>query len=667
MQTHRLRILWICITFCLVRVFSATPELAPPVFSKVGSYCPEAFALELSVPDTGATIYYTTDGSVPTTRSASYSAPLYVQGTSVIRAVAVRDGAASQVITNSYLFISDIITQNRHPEGYPDRWGVLGGDVKYAGYAVGERAPAHYGMDADITSHSLYRNSLSDAFLSLPTLSLVTDASHFFSESTDPSAGGIYIHTGVKIGDGWERPLSVEYIDPLMKEHFQEDCGIRIHGAASRQPEKSGKHSFRLYFKSMYGAGKLKYRFFKDETAVSKFDHLVLRAGFGYSWMHWSLNDRRYSQYVVDAFAKRTQRAMGNLSAHNRFVHLFINGLYWGVYDVTERLSEKHMAAYMGGHELDYDVMNHNGLAAGNRTAFDRMVKLAESSDYERLIGEQLLDMENYIDYILVNFYMGNVDWGDNNWYAARNRELPDKGFRFFCWDTENCFYSGVNFNVMTGAGRFKGPLRRILFGADEKSFSGGLSQHPEFKKLFTQRAHLHLFNKGALTPEASSALYAAVSDEIDPAMILESARWGTYRRKTLPGDGQSPVYSRDEHFRPQKAHLLSNYFPLRTEALINQLLQAGLLTELPSAVPAAAAFDEAEVRFAKGRMHIELPQPSKITVSVYGVDSKLVMRQESEAVDTMHTLDFTGLKKTVYIYHLVYGSYRKAGKFIPE
>jgi hypothetical protein len=572
---------------------SIVQQAAVPVFSRERAYYEQAFQLILSTTDADTKIHYTLDGNVPTEASPLYSSTLNINKTTVLSAVGIKNGIRSKVVTNSYFFINDIITQGANPVGYPDRWGVLGGNVKYDKYAVGERAPAHYAMDADVINNSAYASHLKNAFLSIPTMSLVTNASHLFSADVDANTGGIYIHTGARIGDGWERPTSVEYFDPQTQQHFQENCGVRMHGAASREPEKTAKHSFRLYFKSQYGDSKLRYKLFDENTAVDKFDHLVLRAGFGYSWMHWSLNDRRYSQYGIDSFSKRTQRAMGQPAAHDKNVHLFINGMYWGVYNITERLSEKFMEAYFGGDELDYDVLNHNGLASGTRTVFDRLVSLAQVGDLATIEAENLLDVDNYIDYLLINFYLGNVDWGDNNWYAARSRTQPEKGFRFFCWDTENCFYSGLNFNTMTSAWRFKGPLRRILFGADDTKFDAGLSQNAEFRMRFADRVQKHFFNNGALSPEAAAKLYADISNEMDPAIILESARWGAYRRKTLPGDGTSPLYTRNDHWLPQKEHILNNHLPGRTQVLYDQLWGLSLVPNIEAPILSVSSINQ--------------------------------------------------------------------------
>lgn len=550
-----------------------------PVFSVGRGFFSNAFNVSLSVSDSETKIYYTTDGTRPTTQSTPYTGAISITRTTPLSAVGIKNGVASRVVTNTYWFITDIVNQPDDPSGYPDSWGYLGSDVKYDNYAVGERAPADYAMDANICNNPAYKNQIEDAFLSIPSMSIVTNPGYLFSEDVNEDEGGIYIYTGATaLGDGWERPVSIEYYDPATEKQFQINCGLRIHGAASRQPEKSGKHSFRAVFRKAYGNGKLKFDLFEKETAVKEFDHLVLRAGYNISWVHPEEGQRKNSQYTIDSFAKRTQLNMGQLSTHDRFVHLFINGLYWGLYDISERINDKFMEAYFDGEDVDFDVINHNGLAEGNKAAYDRMIQLAKAGEYEQLLSEKLLNMENYIDYMILNFYIGNQDWPHNNWYAARNRKNPENGFCFFSWDAETSF-TDVNQNRINAIG---GDFRRILFGTSNGySDTGGLYNNKEFKLLFADRVHKHFFNNGDLTPEKAAGLFEQVNDEIDLAIILESARWGDYRKNVLTPRGSSPaLYTRD-HWLARKENLLKKYFPERTEIVYQQLYTVGLVSEI--------------------------------------------------------------------------------------
>jgi hypothetical protein len=135
---------------------------------------------------------------------------------------------------------------------------------------------------------------------------------------------------------------------------------------------------------------------------------------------------------------KDSHRAMGWLAAHNRYVHLFLDGLYWGVYDLAERPDASFAASYLGGKREDYDAVNESEAKDGTTDAYDRLRSMSGFSSptrYDQL--RQRLDVTEYIDYLLLNYYGGNRDWGENkNWYAIRRRQ-PAGPFRFYVWDGE--------------------------------------------------------------------------------------------------------------------------------------------------------------------------------------------------------------------------------------
>ena len=167
---------------------------------------------------------------------------------------------------------------------------------------------------------------------------------------------GIYVNSQAE-GVGWERPASVELFDPQGgEEGFQVNCGIRIQGGSSRSPNFP-KHSFRLLFKSDYGRPRLKYKLF-DESPVDCFDTLVLRANYNNSWVHWDGGQRRRAMLLRDQFAKDTTLAMGQPGCYGRFVHLYIGGLYWGIFNLVERPSAPFAADHMGGEKEEWDALN---------------------------------------------------------------------------------------------------------------------------------------------------------------------------------------------------------------------------------------------------------------------------------------------------------------------
>ena len=201
----------------------------------------------------------------------------------------------------------------------------------------------------------------------------------------------------------------------------------------------------RLQFKGKYGPTKLQFPFFPD-SPVEAFDTIVLRADYNNHWTHGSdVNQRARGTLIRDAWCKDVHAAMGNLSGHSCYVHLFINGLYWGIYNPSERLDGSFGAAYLGGQPEDYDAINGTGLQLVDGDANAHNVMLAISnlqllSQYERM--RQYLDVTQYADYMLLTFYCANQDWGSaKNWYCLRQR-TAGAGFKYLCWDDERILES---------------------------------------------------------------------------------------------------------------------------------------------------------------------------------------------------------------------------------
>ncbi len=340
---------------------------------------PQQVVISTATPE--AAVYYTTDGSEPDPQNPSahlYEEPLVVRSTTTLRAAAFREGLLpSNVDTQTYIFAADVPSQGNRPEGYPERWRASSGTL-----------PGDYEMDPEITQNPAYQDVMDEALLSIPTISIVTSVGNLF----DPDRG-IYMYPQ-NDGAAWERPTSVELIFPDGTKGFQVDAGLRIQGGASRLPEKSPKHSFRLLFRDRYGASKLEYPLFGTE-AVDEFDTLILRAGFNQSFIHHNtfLGDNRgRAQYVRDQWAKDTQAAMGHPAAHNNYAHLYINGMYWGLYNPTERPANGFAESYLGGDKEDYDVLNSGDVIDGDNQAWSDLLRRSRATWRSRRITRPLLN-----------------------------------------------------------------------------------------------------------------------------------------------------------------------------------------------------------------------------------------------------------------------------------
>ncbi|MBL7219448.1 MAG: lamin tail domain-containing protein [Phycisphaerae bacterium] len=486
----------------------------------------EPFNLVISSDTAGAQIYYTTNGTSPLLSDGSihadatlYTAPISITTTTVVRAVAVKPSyAPTNTDTHTYIFLEDVLQQPANPDGFPPDWkGTL----------------ANYAMDSRVVNHATYGATIMDDMRAVPTISIVTSVEDMFGVT------GIYSNPRSQ-GADWEKPASVEWINTDGSTLFQVDAGVQIVGGASRS-EATKKHSFRLVFKGMYGPTTLDYPIF-DDTDVDEFNTITLRAGF---------NDRISSTLLQDRWAAERQLAAGGLGGHGSFAHLYVDGLYWGLYNPVERPDDAFAANYLGGDKDDYDAYNIEGLNAGTSAAWNLLHSLANNAVANYAAIEGMLDMTAFCDYLIVNQYGGNWDWPQNNWWATYNRE-DDGKWRFHSWDAEGCL-RGINDNRVEQTGSALGSLYSKLRIV------------PEFKQLFADRVHKHMYNDGVLTLEANVAWLDAAEAAIFEAVVGESARWGDGY-----GDNEG-LQLRDENWVPRIAWRRDTYFPARSDVTSTQ------------------------------------------------------------------------------------------------
>ena len=199
--------------------------------------------------------------------------------------------------------------------------------------------------------------------------------------------------------------------------------------------------------------------------------------------------------------------------------------------------------------------------AASDNRAYQMLIG---ETDYSEERGKEVfLDIDNLIDYMLINQYMGNLDWDHHNWIAFCNRDHLTQGFRFVCWDSENTFSSATN-NVLN------------LNNADCPSYIfTNLMKNRCFLRRYIDRAYRHLSPGGLLTEEKAVALWDSLYNSISTAIYAESARWGDYRRDVYPS-GTKQLYTVDNQYMSERNRLLTTFFPTRTGRLISDLKAKG-------------------------------------------------------------------------------------------
>ena len=551
--------------------------VADTKFSHDRGFYEEPFTVEISTKTPDAEIYYTVDGSSPfdTGRSVPtgrlYTGPIPIATTTCLRAVGYRLGwLSTNVDTQTYIFLDDVVKQATNPQtaaqivpaGCPATWP--GGS--YSGTVTGD-----YQMDPDVVGADgkdkfggLYAKTIRDDLKAVPTVSLAMALDDWFGPK------GIYINESQ---DGTERVCSLEWIDPNGEGGFHVNCAIAVQGGirgggTSLDRWKVFKLSMRPRFKPYTddgkptgGPGQLDYPVFPD-SPVRSYDTFVLDEVLTNAWNH--SGQHMYGTYIQDQYVSDLHNAMGGQSPHGRYAHLYINGLYWGMYYVHERPDHSWAAQTFGGEKEEYDAIRHNaGLIInsgpnGSATSkFNAMLSAASrvaadpgSLDaYDDLC--RMLDVDNFITDLLARWYATNWDWPEKNWYATHR--APDGQWRFHTWDAEHSMEYWNSQNVL---------------GLSVSGIHDRLKASPEYRMHFADLVHRFFFNDGVLTYPHTADMYRERMAQIDRAIVGESARWGDARSST--------PHTRADWLANQN-NVLSRFIEPRSTFVLNWLRNAGL------------------------------------------------------------------------------------------
>jgi len=466
-------------------------EVADTKFSHNRGFYDAPFNLSITCNTDGAQIRYTTDGDKPTeTNGTVYTAPIPISSTTCVRAAAFKPGyLPSNVDTHTYIFLDDVVNQAD--------------------------------MDAGIVA--TYSGVIKDAFKSAPTLSIAMDADDLANLQLQDSRDGPSDPHPKE-----ELPTSIEliYPDANSGEGFHINCGIEGHSWAL------DKRSYTLIFKSIFGTSQLRYPFFESaplnaESAAEQFDRIILRA-----------SKNMEVTYAGDQWTRDSQIQMSGLSAHGTFVHLYLNGTYWGLYNATERPDGWFTSSYLGGEKEDYFATNHGmerglGHISGDPNRFNTMISMAQAQNLEDPcnyeVFEKLCDVKNFADYTILFWFSGFGDNIDNNWYAGMRNyplvgEVPPEGFMMFMWDAEYVFQNegGPPGNSVPWVPSYYFKMT----GHTIVDVWNALRENSDFMMLFADRIYKHCFNNGALTDDNAQTRWNTITDDINEAAICELARW---------------------------------------------------------------------------------------------------------------------------------------------
>lgn len=351
----------------------------------------------------------------------------------------------------------------------------------------------------------------------LPVLSLATDENNLYGGQ------GIFSNHE-KEGREWERPVSVNLLE-LDGSGFQANAGVRVHGSHSRSYPKK---SMRLYFRSDYGPPELRYKLFSQKD-LDEFDQLVVHAGGSFDQSfgseEWTL--------LRDPLNHTLLGELGGAVSSHRPVILYLNGKLWGLYMLRERINDDYLA---GNYEvqdadlLEWAFRETPWVKAGDLQAWRDLHGFFNDHDIDSDERFQevadMIDLDNFIDYHILQIYTGHKDWPHNNSFFFRERR-PGAKWRWILWDAEST-YRKHRINSLVWSTR--DTVRTDISERDSEAqlfatiFMRKLVESEAFNRRFASR-FADLLNT-TLSPEHIRDTFDRLAAEIEPDLALEVERW---------------------------------------------------------------------------------------------------------------------------------------------
>ncbi|MCX6150912.1 MAG: CotH kinase family protein [Ignavibacteriales bacterium] len=344
----------------------------------------------------------------------------------------------------------------------------------------------------------------------LPVISFVTDPENLWSEQK-----GIYIlgpnadmsdypYWGANFWQDWERPVNIEYFDKSGISKFHFDGTTKIYGSWSRlYPEKS----FAIYT----GKETINYQIFPDKK-ITDFHNIVLRNA-GQDWGR---------MFYRDAMIHSLAKDIGLDMMAYQPAYTFINGKFWGIYNIREKINEWYIAS---NHNIDQNNMDmierDTTILSGDAVDYNSMINFLFTNDISIPTNYEILktqmDVRNYMDYMILECFIANSDWPWNNVKIWRQKN-PHTKWKWILFDTDYGFNGG---HLGPDADMFAEPRAQqnhttFLFFK--------LLENPEYKKEFINRT-ADLLNT-ILSTDYTKQRINEFKLKIEPAMPKHIERW---------------------------------------------------------------------------------------------------------------------------------------------
>ena len=451
-----------------------------PEFSRESGAFESSFDLEMTA-EQGAEIYYTTDGSTPTDKSKKYEGKINI----------VDRSSENNVLSAISKYE---LTDHDHSGG-----GTDAPIVKVDKATVIRAVAIKDGKSSDIVTKSYFVGKTNETYSGVPIISIVTDADNLFGDQN-----GIYLQKNcTNKGKEWERPVHIDYIKNN-EAVFSQECGIRIQGGYSRGEYQK---SLRLYARSDYGEKSFDYDFFegkardREGNSITSFKKITLRNG-GNDANYVKYKDSLLQTCVLDRNFS-TQASVPCIA----FINGEYWGIYTMQEDYNDDYAQSHFGVDKDNVVMiKPDTENDNAPKIEEGTEEDvtlwndfvSYVKdsskdFSKKADYEEI--SEMIDLDSFADYVAVETYISNEDWSGKNWEVWRTRTIDtetggkysDGKWRFMLYDVEmgaflwgNSGESSENdklYQIYNGGREGEEPIQTLVFK---------LMQNPDFaQKVF--------------------------------------------------------------------------------------------------------------------------------------------------------------------------------------
>lgn len=455
------------------------------IASHASGFYNKEISLNLSKSVTENTIYYTLNGDEPDNNSLAYANNIDLQ----------------DISSNQNRF-ANIPYTYKEP-----------GDKIFKGNIVRAQVFSSGCPASNEISNVYFIDEQEQANYNVPVISIITEDNNLFDDEI-----GIYTegnHTNFnQRGKAWERPAHIEMFDKNKKIIIEQDAGIRISGKGSRSaPQKS----LRLYARSEYNKEYFEYPFFAQKPEIGQFKTLLLRSSRGLS-----------GTLLKDELTQNLVRNMNIDYSGTQTAIAFINGEYWGIYSIRERLDEGYIENNYNIKDPKADIIRHSIsemiLEEGTWDNYDYLTNFLNSCDPESIDfyqqASQLIDIPELIDYYIAQMFFANYDFPHNNLKMWRLEEHQLK-WRYYFFDCDACMI-----NVMQDQlSEYTNDIDKLQIHVDwSKTIFKSLLQNEQFRAEFSKAYYYHIYN--TFNPEKVLNEIERLENVYDPLAAEHTYRW---------------------------------------------------------------------------------------------------------------------------------------------